>query len=261
MPTYNDYGIVLNSHDLGESDKILNIYTKENALVRAVVKGSRKTSSKFSGKVDQLSCCYFQFAIGKNLDTVCECEQVNSFPSLRSNLTRLTCAVLFLEIVSNFAYEDEIDSFHVYDLLYVSLDRLQTSPNPDLDSVSFISKFLSLHGYKPQFETCVSCSVGVGLAPTQKADLMSAQLNNYPYSSILGGILCKECAKLIEHKLVKPSVINIIKQEIETSQPLNPSTSNHLNIEDIRLALDLLREHIDIRAKNKIKSFDLIFSL
>ena len=247
MPTYNDYGIVLNSYDLGESDRILNIYTKENALVRAVVKGARKTSSKFSGKVDQLSCCYFHFAIGKNLSTVCDCEQVTSFPSLRSNLSRLTNAVLFLEIVSNFAHEDEHDSHYVYDLLYESLDHLQTSSNSDLDSISFISKFLSLHGYKPQFETCVHCNVGAGLRPALKTDLASI-----PYSSVLGGILCNDCAKIVDHKQIKSSVINLLKKEEGRKEE---------RIQDIRLTLELLREHLDIRAKNKIKSFDLVFSL
>ena len=250
MPTYNDYGIVLNSYDLSESDRILNIYTKENALVRAVVKGARKTSSKFSGKVDQLSCCYFQFATGKNLDTICDCEQVNSFPLLRSDLARLTSAVLFLEIVSNFAHEDEHDSHHVYDLLYESLKHLQISPNPNLDSINFISKFLSLHGYKPQFYTCVHCSV--------EADLAPAQSNNHPYSSILGGILCNECARVIDHKKIKSSVINLLKKKDKDVGACHDKPNIQ---EDIRLALDLLREHIDIRAKNKIRSFDLVFSL
>ena len=254
MPTYNDYGIVLNSYDLGESDRILNIYTKENALVRAVIKGVRKTSSKFSGKVDQLSCCYFHFATGKNLDTVCDCEQVNSFSLLRSNLTCLTTAVLFLEIVSNFAHEDEHDSHHVYDLLYESLNHLQKSSNPDLDSINFISKFLSIHGYKPQFETCVHCSVGVGLAPTQKTGLAPTQKTGLAYSSILGGILCNECAKVIDHSRIGLETINILLTADRDEQPLNQN-------KNIRPALELLREHLDIRAKNKIKSFDLVFSL
>ena len=251
MPTYNDYGIILNSYDLGESDRILNIYTKENGLVRAVVKGVRKTTSKFSGKVDQLSCCYFHFAKGKNLDTVCDCEQVNSFPLLRANLARLTSAILFLEIVSNFAHEDEHDSHDIYELLYESLKCLQISPNPNLDSINFISNFLSLHGYKPQFDTCVHCSVEVGLGPTLETDLAPALF----YSSVLGGILCNECARVIDHKKIQSSVINLLKQEAETR--LIASQQG----EDIRLALDLLREHIDIRAKNKIRSFDLMFSL
>lgn len=246
MPTFNDYGIILNSHDLGESDKILNIYTKENGLVRAVAKGARKQSSKFSGRSDQLSCCYFHFATGKNLSTVCDCEQINSFPLLRSNLPCLTNAVLFLEIVSNFAHEDEHDSHHVYELLYESLNGLQKSLNPDLDSISFILKFLSLHGYKPQFDTCVSCSVEAGLKPALE--------KTYPYSSVLGGILCNECARIIEHKKIEPGVIDLLKQAAETRLIASQQ-------KDIRLALNLLQEHIDIRAKSRIKSFDLVFSL
>ncbi|OGI12955.1 MAG: DNA repair protein RecO [Candidatus Melainabacteria bacterium RIFCSPLOWO2_02_FULL_35_15] len=255
MPTYNDYGIILNSYDLGESDRILNIYTKENGLVRAVVKGARKTLSKFSGKVDQLSCCYFHFASGKNLDTVCDCEQVNSFSLLRSNLICLTSAVLFLEIVSNFAHEDEHDSHHIYDLLYVSLNRLQISPNPDLESISFISKFLSLHGYKPQFETCVSCAA--------KTDLKPALSGSYPYSSILGGILCSNCSGTINSKSVNSQTLNILLnagRDIPIEQLYNKQSLNNQN-KNIRSVLELLREHLDVRAKNKIKSFDLVFSL
>ena len=252
MPTYNDYGIVLNSYDLGESDKILNIYTKENGLVRAVVKGVRKPLSKFSGKVDQLSCCYFHLANGKNLDTVCDCEQVNSFSLLRANLALLTSAVLFLEIVGNFAHEDETDSLHIYDLLYESLDRLQRSSNPDLDSISFISKFLSINGYKPQFETCVSCAVEVGLAP--------ALLDNFPYSSILGGILCSNCSPLIDNKSIDLDVLKVLF-EFESDDFPSRNIQEELKSKNIRSALELLREHLDIRAKKKIKSFDLVFSL
>lgn len=251
MPTYNDYGIVLNSYDLGESDRILNIYTKENGLVRAVVKGARKPLSKFSGKIDQLSCCYFHFANGKNLDILCDCEQVNGFPSLRSNLTRLTSAVLFLEIVSNFAYEDESDSHHIYDLLCESLNRLQISSNPDLDSISFISKFLSLHGYKPQFETCVSCN---SVVRDQWSEIREQNSEVYLYSNVLGGVLCGNCSGTIDNKSVNSEVLQILFNS-ESGNFQTPQNKN------VRLALELLREHVDIRAKNKIKSFDLVFSL
>ena len=244
MPTFNDYGIILSHKRLQESDRVFNIYTREKGLVRAVGKSGKKQSNKFYGKLDQLSCCNFQFAKGKNLYTICEYEQINSFPQLRSDLSKLTNAVLILEIVNGFAHEDEIDSQHTYDLLYSSLDNLQESSNPDLNSINFISEFLSLHGYKPQLDTCVHCSETVG------ADLVSALVDSYPYSSILGGILCSKCAEVIEHKQIEPDVINLLKSKIKSQNQGN-----------IRLALDLLREHIDIRAKNKINSFDLVMSL
>ena len=251
MPTYNDYGIILSTNDLAEADKILNIYTKENGLVRAIAKGARKTSSRFLGKVDMLSCCYFHFAKGKNLDIVIDCSQINSFGLLRSDLTRLTTGILFLEIVDSFAYEMESESGHIYELLFSNLDALQGTKDPGLLSLKFILNFLDVHGYKPQLDTCVACSKQI------KED------HDYcAYSSVLGGILCKECTRLISHKLIGIGVLKVIRKcRMWNAECGMQDAECRMNDRDIRLALDLLREHIDIRAKDKIKSFDLMFSL
>ena len=151
MPTYSDYGIVLNSSAYSEADKIFSIYTRENGLVRAIGKGVRKTAGRFGGKLDQLSCCQFQFAKGKNLDVISECEQINSFPLLKKDLHRLTNGILFLEIVSNFAHEQESESTLVYDLLYGGLNELQHIENIDLFVIEFVLNFLLIHGFRPQF--------------------------------------------------------------------------------------------------------------
>ena len=248
MPTYNDYGIVLNSYNFSESDKILNIYTKENGLVRAICKGVRKQNSRFSGRVDPLLCAHFHFAKGKNLDIVSECEQINSFSYLRKDLTRLTYGILFLEVVSNFAHEQESESSHIYNLLYTSLEKLQVVDSPELFSISFLIEFLSIHGFCPQFNTCVSCSQEVVRS-------VSSEIT-YPYSSILGGLLCKNCLNL-DHKFVSSEVLKCLTT-VETCR-WNVSTIK--DRENIRKALDLLKEHINARAKNEVNSFDMVFSL
>jgi DNA repair protein RecO (recombination protein O) len=239
MPTYNDYGIVLKSFNLGERDEILNIYTKENGLVRAIAKGVKSQISKFKGKVEELSCSHFQFAKGKNLDIISEIEQITSFPKLRSNGVRLFYGLLFLEIVNSFAEEGESGSPEIYELLYSSLSELQESSNVELSSLNFILGFLSLHGFKPQFESCVACSRSITLSKGTR----------FPYSSILGGLLCLECSN-IDHKMIDLTVLNVLNQPLE-----------HGNNEDIRQALKILQEHLNTRAKKEIKSFDLVFSL
>ncbi len=261
MPTYNDYGIVLSSYNLAESDKILNIYTKENGLVRAIAKGVKKLKSRFTGKVDQLSCCYFHFAKGKNLDIVSDCSQVTNFPLLRSDLIRLTYGILFLEIVNSFAHEMESESTHIYDLLYNGLQELQKIDNPAQFSIEFILEFLSIHGLNPQLETCVSCSKEISFVESIK---------DYPYSYILGGLLCKECSGFIDFAPVNLEAIEILEGKIlfyskTKSKEQRESSTATLNKpilqEKIYPALNLLKEHINIRAKNKINSFDLVFSL
>ncbi len=248
MPTYNDYGIVLNNYNFSESDKILNIYTKENGLVRAICKGVRKPNSKFSGRADQFTCAYFHFAKGKNLDIVSECEQMNAFSYLRKDLTRLTYGILFLEVVNSFAHEQESESNHIYDLLYTGLEKLQIVDSPELFSISFLIEFLSIHGFCPQFETCVSCSQEILKSHSPKI--------TYPYSSVLGGLLCKNCLNL-NHKFVSNEVLKLLT----TVETLQCSISTITHRENIRKALDLLKEHINARAKNEIKTFELVFSL
>ena len=254
MPTYNDYGIVLSNYNYSESDKILNIYTKENGLVKAIAKGVKKSNSRLGGKVTQLSCCFFQFAKGKNLDVITDCSQVNSFALLRSDLNRLTYGILFLEIVRSFAHEMESESIHIYELLYSGLEHLQTINDPDLFSIKFILDFLIVHGFSPQLETCVSCSREVDRS-------ISPQVNYY--SCVLGGLLCVECSGFVEYKQISSQVLNIIEGCLHNFQKDSSIKTNHdiASRENIQIALDLLRDHINLRAKSKIKTFDIVFSL
>ena len=245
MSTFNDYGIILHNYKLSESDKILSIYTKNNGLVKAVCKGTRKLASSFGSKVEQLSCCYFQFARGKNLYTICECEQVNSFSLLRSNLIQINCGILFLEVVNRFSYEGEFESELIYNLLYSSLDKLQKHIDPYLLTTEFLLEFLSIHGYKPQLDTCVACSIQIKSYDTRIT---------YPYSAQLGGLLCTNCSKTVDYKAVSHNILEVL-------QSLENQKNEEINKEDIRPTLNLLREHIDLRAKNTIKSFELLLSL
>lgn len=244
MPTYNDYGIILNSLDYGEADKILNIYTKENGLVKAICKGAKKINNKFRGKVDKLSCAFFQFAKGKNLDIVNDCSQINGFPLLRSDLLRLTYGILFLEVINGFAHEQDTESAFIYKLLYEGLNHLQTVEDPSLFSINFIMENLTIHGYKPQFDSCVMCNEEITIKKT---------IINYPFSSVLGGLLCEACSPLVEHKKLDLNVLNIIQGEKILDEKISSET--------IRSSLKILKDHITARSHAEIKSFDLVFSL
>jgi hypothetical protein len=50
--TYRVTGITLKGIPLGESDRVVTILTREQGLVRAVAKGSRKPSSKWGGRLE-----------------------------------------------------------------------------------------------------------------------------------------------------------------------------------------------------------------
>lgn len=258
MATFNDKGIVLSSYNLGENDKIFSIYTRENGLVKAVAKGAKKQNSKFRGRLDLLSCCFFHFATGKNLETVCDLEQINSFSKIRKDLKKISYGVLFLEVVKNFSEKNESDSYLIYDLLYSNLENLQTSTNYELQLVKFLLEFLSIHGFKPQLDYCVSCNEEVA----SDQDLF--------YSSNLGGILCTKCTST-DSKKINQSVLQILYEiGLETTDygvwfdeniEKNPIEKKEYGELNLRESLEILKEHLNTRAKSKINSFEMIFSL
>ncbi|MDP5128260.1 MAG: recombination protein O N-terminal domain-containing protein, partial [Pontimonas sp.] len=51
MPTYRDDAIVLRTHLLGESDKIVTLLGRSRGKIRAVAKGIRKTTSRFGARL------------------------------------------------------------------------------------------------------------------------------------------------------------------------------------------------------------------
>ena len=54
MPTFKARAIILRSHKLGEADKIIRMYSREGRIISAVAKGSRKTRSRFRGRLSFL---------------------------------------------------------------------------------------------------------------------------------------------------------------------------------------------------------------
>ena len=52
MSLYRDSAVVLRTYKLGESDRIVVLYTRGRGKVRSVAKGVRKTKSKFGSRLE-----------------------------------------------------------------------------------------------------------------------------------------------------------------------------------------------------------------
>ncbi|MFM7080765.1 MAG: DNA repair protein RecO, partial [Actinomycetota bacterium] len=70
MPLYRDVGVVVRTHKLGETDRIITIVTQDSGKVRAVAKGVRKPGSRFGSRLEPLSHVQVQLYRGRNLDVV-----------------------------------------------------------------------------------------------------------------------------------------------------------------------------------------------
>lgn len=161
MTLYRDHGIVLRTHKLGESDRIISFMTERHGKVRAVAKGVRKTKSRFGARLEPTSHAALLLYEGRELDLVTQAESVDHFRVLRDDLDRLTRAVSMLEAVDQVSLEREPNP-RLYQMLLGGLRTLAAHDSP-LVLAGFFLKLLALEGFRPVVDRCATCGATDGL--------------------------------------------------------------------------------------------------
>jgi DNA repair protein RecO (recombination protein O) len=192
---YKTPAIVLRQRKLGDTDKILTLYTAKLGKIDAVAKGVRKAKSRLAGHVEPLTQATFMLAKGKSLDIVTQVETVESFQPLRDNLERLSRALYACELLDKFT-EPHADNFGLYRLLLDTLRRLMTQPDIDTPLRFYEVSLLRDSGYAPELDECVVCRER--LRPE----------TNY-WSAAGGGVVCANCRS--DEAAVRPISPNAVK--------------------------------------------------
>ena len=94
--------INLKTYSLSESDKIVVMYSKEKGLIRAVAKGVKKPKSKLGARMDLLVANTLMMHKGKNLDTICQAEVLNSFYKTRQDMDKIFYSMYIENLFSIF---------------------------------------------------------------------------------------------------------------------------------------------------------------
>ncbi|MEX2247565.1 MAG: DNA repair protein RecO [Dehalococcoidia bacterium] len=192
---YKTPAIVLRQRDLGDTDKILTLYTANFGKVDVVAKGVRKARSRLAGHVEPLAQATFLLAKGRNLDIVTQVETIEAFPPLREDLERMSRAVYACELIDRFT-EPHHEHFGVYRLLLDTLRRLATRDDLDVAVRFFEMALLNVLGYRPELEECVRCR--------QRLEAVT----NY-WTAGGGGVACPACSR--EEMAVRPISANAVK--------------------------------------------------
>ena len=97
MPSYKAKAIILKSYKLGESDKIIKMYSLDGDVISAVAKGARKVRSKFGGRLELFNLVELEITKGRNLDIINQLEIIKNFKDIASDFYKF----VFCEIISN----------------------------------------------------------------------------------------------------------------------------------------------------------------
>lgn len=249
MPNYTANGLVIHRLNLGETDKILTLYTREHGKLSAVAKGARRASSRLSGATELFTSSRLLLATGRTLDIVSQCEIRDSFPGLRSDLQKLARATYFCELLDRMTIErDATTSEELYDLTLSALSLLQQASGY-LDGVvhAYELHLLEVQGYAPILTHCAKCG-----EPLERRQV--------GFSPSLGGALCNADRYRADDALpLSHDSLALLQQcqAAETDILLNLHPTAKVAAE----AAKALRWYVRFRVERDLKSADFLDQL
>lgn len=183
MAIVTDEGIVLKTHALGDTSRIVVVYTREHGLRKFVAKGARKPPNRFGYSLEPLSRSRFVFYLkpDRDLHLLSKAEVLDALGSRLSDLTRLAHAQAALELVDRLVWGEEPHP-RLFALLAQALDGCAKAPVATLPAVTlaFQLQLASELGYRPRLDQCA-----VDGRPVSQ---------RRAFSPARGGLLCDACA-------------------------------------------------------------------
>jgi DNA repair protein RecO (recombination protein O) len=176
-------GIVLKTHALGDTSRIVVAYTREHGMVRLVAKGARSSPSRFGFALEPLSRSRFVFYLkpDRDLQLLSQADTVEPTGSRMGDLTRLAHAQAATELIDRLVWGEEPHP-ELFDLLAATLAAATLAPLAALPAltIAFDLQVASLLGYRPRLDACAGCG---GTLSARRV-----------FSPARGGLLCDRCA-------------------------------------------------------------------
>jgi DNA repair protein RecO (recombination protein O) len=153
---YRLSAIVLKRRDLGEADRLLTVFSRDQGKGTLLAKGVRRAASRKAGHIEPFTYVELLVAKGSSLDLVTQAETILAHRRLRENLWLSTYGYYVSELVDTMTQEADPNAL-LFDELLATLDRLDSGEQPSLAVRYFEIHALGLSGYQPQLHRCVQC--------------------------------------------------------------------------------------------------------
>jgi DNA repair protein RecO (recombination protein O) len=172
--------IIIGSMNLGEADKIVTFFSLDRGRLRGVAKNARKSFRRFGAGLEPFTHCRLQLYEREHQELlrIESSEIITQHFTLSCDLDRMAAGSLMLELVRELAPEGERNP-SVFLLLAHLLNLLETGADPQFLLRIFEIRLLSLLGYQPKLDHCLSC----GCASDRRMVFYGPK----------GGVLCSGC--------------------------------------------------------------------
>lgn len=154
---YKTSGIVLRETQYRDSDKILNVLTKDYGKLTLKARGVRKGSSPLKSACQLLAYSEFTYQEYKGYFTIKEAECIEMFPELRQDIEKVSLGFYFAQVAEAVSEED-FPNPAILSLLLNSLYALAKLNKPQfLVKTVFEWRMACLAGYEPDLSGCAAC--------------------------------------------------------------------------------------------------------
>src|SRR5215475_8492740 len=181
MALHKTQGIVIGRRALGESDRLVDFYTRDHGRVRGVAKSARRTRSRFGSALELFTLGELVFFdTGRSeLVRVDHFDIVHPFVRVREHLERLGQGAWVVECLARLT-ADRDPQPALFGLALRSLRALDAGARPQRVATCFALRAVDLSGHRPRLDRCVDCG-RVFPFPGAALDVLA------------GGLLCRAC--------------------------------------------------------------------
>lgn len=177
MAQYSTEAILLAVRNWGEADKMVTFFSRDMGKIKAVAYGCRRPKSPLAGGMQIFSQLRLQVMSGNQLDSIRQCETLQSFKEVREDLVCVAYAAFLAEVTAECCPEHHPEPA-IYDLLLAAFSTLDLR-NPRLVALAAAYQLLEYTGYQPSYTKCVICQ--------------SEITTDSAFSIEKGGAVCPNC--------------------------------------------------------------------
>ena len=241
LRTYAAEAIVLRQTSLGETDRVITLFTPHLGKLEAVAKGVRRPGSRMGGHLELLNRVRVSLAQGRTLDVVTDAQAIQIFARIRGQLRSVSRAMYAAELVDRFTI-DRSPNPQVYRLLLEALTLLDAELEAPVLLRHFELMLLEHSGYRPELFRCVECRTEL-------------QPSGHAFSNTLGGALCPECRAGAEGPFTHVSlegmkVLRYLQRTSDIGKSARLRTSARVAAELERLSRQYVRHILDRELKS-----------
>ena len=191
-------GLVIKEMNVGESDRLVTLFTRENGIIKAFASGAKNPKSKKAAATSLLTYSSFTILNKKGTLRIYEATPLASFFTMGSDVEILSLSQYFCELALLFGENDHPNE-ELLRLILNSLHFLTKKKRyaPLIKAITEM-RISAICGYKPSLVACENCG-------KFEDTVMFFNLSD-------GSLLCSECSDGQNHIPINKTVLSALRQ-------------------------------------------------